>query len=122
MRNNIKILLVDDEEGIRKILREVLKVKGFIIEEAKNGEEALEKVSKNKPDLIILDYHMPGLNGWEVYKLLKERKTTRNIPVIILSGYTSLKEKLFSSVDIEYIEKPCEIKELLNKINKFLKL
>lgn len=86
MQQPKKILIVDDEELVIKALTEKLEAEGFAVESAKDGEEALLKVSQTHPDLILLDIIMPKLDGISVLKKLKIADATKNIPVIILTN------------------------------------
>ncbi|HVO31355.1 MAG TPA: response regulator, partial [bacterium] len=79
------ILVVDDDPDIQKLLGIILAREGFEVENASNGEEALRRVAARKPDLIILDLVMPALDGFAVVKRLREQKSTRRVPVLILS-------------------------------------
>ena len=81
-----RILIVDDEPDILKFLTKLLSSQGYLVVTATNGLEALEKVEEEKPDAIILDVLMPGLDGWETLKRLKENEATGNIPVIMLTS------------------------------------
>ena len=71
-----KLLVVDDNEGLRGLLAYMLKRREFKVEEAANGKEALKKIYKNKPDIIILDAMMPEMNGFELCRCLREDKET----------------------------------------------
>ena len=79
------ILVVDDDPDIQKLMGIILSREGFEVESASNGEEALKRVAARKPDLIILDLVMPAMDGFAVVKRLREQKSTRRIPVLILS-------------------------------------
>lgn len=84
-----KILLVDGDETFRKSLRTFISGLGHHVEEAASGPEAIEKVSSARPDLIFMDVRLPGMNGDEVTKQLKRNLSTRHIPVIINTGWTT---------------------------------
>jgi len=86
MEKSKKILIVDDEELVIKALTEKLVTEGFLIDSARDGEEALLKTKKIKPDLILLDIIMPKLDGISVLKRLRLWPETRDIPVIILTN------------------------------------
>lgn len=86
MEKTKKILIVDDEPLVIKALEEKLLPEGFIIDSARDGEEALSKTNQILPDLILLDIIMPKLDGISVLRKLKESDTTKNIPVIILTN------------------------------------
>jgi CheY-like chemotaxis protein len=81
-----KILVVDDEEVIRKFLRIQLAKLGYEVKEAADGEQALEKLGKDDFDLLICDIMMPKKDGWEVIKEVKSNPKTRGIPVIVLTA------------------------------------
>lgn len=84
-----KILLVDSDENFRKSLRTFINGLGHNVDEAASGPEAVAKVSSERPDLIIMDVRLPGINGDEVTKQLKRNLATRHIPVIINTGWTT---------------------------------
>ena len=81
-----EILIVDDEDMIRDVLRLNLVRAGYLVSEAESGEEALEKIQERRPDLIILDLMMPGINGFDVCEKIRENEEMADLPVIILSG------------------------------------
>jgi len=81
-----KVLLVDDDVTLHDMYAERLRAEGYNIISAFDGEEALEKVSKEKPDIILLDIMMPKINGIDVMKKLCEDQTTNNIPIILLTA------------------------------------
>jgi CheY-like chemotaxis protein len=84
-----KILLVDSDEAFRKSVRTFINGLGHEVDEAASGPEAIERVSSARPDLIIMDVRLPGMNGDEVTKQLKKNLATRHIPVIINTGWTT---------------------------------
>ncbi len=86
MENNKTILLVDDDLTLREMYEERMKVEGFKIIQATNGEEALGKARENKPDIILLDIMMPKVNGFDVLKELKSNPELKDIPVIVLTA------------------------------------
>ena len=83
---NKRILIVDDEEVIRKFLKINLNKLGYEVVEAIDGEKAIEKIGEGKPDLIICDVMMPNKNGWEVVKEVKTNPDTSEIPIILLTA------------------------------------
>lgn len=115
-RLNKRILLVDDEEAITKALKRILENIGYTnIGAVNNGQAALEEVTNVKPDLMILDMKMPGMSGYEVIGHLKENLETKDIPVLIVSGYRVEVEKLGDYVEkkaILTISKPFGITEI----------
>ena len=81
------ILVVDDELGIRQMTKNFLQLNGFDVITAENGKVALEKITKKMPDLILLDIEMPEMDGFSVLEQLRERESTRDIPVILLTAH-----------------------------------
>lgn len=84
------VLIVDDEPMARTLLRLMLVRAGFNVTEAEDGFDALEKVRKNKPDVILLDVMMPGMDGFTVCETLRSEKETAELPIIMLSAKTDL--------------------------------
>ncbi len=116
----MKILIVDDEELIRNVIREYCKLEGYITDEAINGKEALEKCENNDYDLIIMDIMMPVMDGYEAIKNIKEYK---DIPVIMLSARGDEIDKLngFNIGIDDYVTKPFSPKELMARIKAIVK-
>lgn len=119
--NEYKILVVDDEDRIRGIIKDYITPQGFHIDESFDGKKALEMVSTNTYDLIILDVMMPGIDGWVVLKEI--RKNTPDLPVIMLTAKGEEYDKLFG-FDLgadDYVVKPFSPKELLARIKAVIK-
>jgi DNA-binding response OmpR family regulator len=117
-----KILVVDDEIYIVHILDFSLGMEGYEVVTALDGEQALEKVKTEKPDLIVLDIMMPKLDGYEVCKNIKSSATTQHIPVILLSAKgRNVDQKLGFDVGADdYITKPFSPRKLVERINQLL--
>jgi len=118
-----RLLLVDDEKDLVKMIKINLEEEGFQVETAYDGEEALSKVRRSKPDLMILDIMMPGIDGWEVLSQVRANPETEALPVVILSAKTEEISKLFGyklGTD-DYVTKPFSVKELIARINAVLK-
>ncbi len=117
-----KVLVVDDEEHIVMILKDSLEFSGFQVVTAYDGLEALERVEKDQPELIVLDIGMPKLDGWEVCRRLKADPKTQDIPIIILTAYaqTSDKRKGVQLGADRFISKPCDLTYLVEEINALL--
>ncbi len=113
-----KILLVDDEDGIHLLYREEFEEEGYEVVSAYNGDQAIEKFQEEKPDLVILDINMPGMNGIEVLRRLKE--ISPELPVILSSAYTEYKQDFGSWASEEYIVKSSDLTELKNAVKKYL--
>jgi len=114
------ILVVDDEEYVRKLLQRILEESGYSIVTASNGYEALERFSQHKIDLVLLDIKMPGLDGFSV---LEQIRKTSNVPVIMLTAVketTTVRDTLSLGAD-DYVQKPFNQRELLLRIKAKLR-
>ena len=119
-----KILLIDDDKNMVKMLKIRLESEGFNVLSAYDGEEGIEKTLKEKPNLIILDIMLPKMDGYQVCHKLKEDKKTWDIPVLMLTAKDDLESRfigLFSGA-IEYMSKPYESKTLLRNIKQMLSM
>ena len=107
-----KILVIDDEQNIRRMLTRVLSSEGFIVKEAINGLEALKRLEEENYSLVLLDLKMPGLNGIETLKKIREYDL--NLPVIMMSAYGSIPEAVEAMKlgALDYLIKPFDIEEL----------
>ena len=113
-----RILIVDDEKEVVDMVSRILEEEGYVAISANTSEEALEKIKKSKPDLIILDLKLPTIGGLEVCRILKSNKDTRTVPVIMLTCYDSNVEKVMGlriGAD-DYIIKPFDPNELVARI------
>lgn len=115
-----RILVVDDEENIRFLFKEELEEEGYVVEVAKDGLEALEKLSSFKPDLVTLDIKMPGINGIETLKRIREKE--RQLPVIMCSAYGEYKQDLTTWASDAYVVKCADLTELKTTIRRLLGL
>ena len=115
-----RILIVDDEENIRFLYKEELEEEGFMVELAKSGLEALEKLPVFKPDLITLDIKMPGMNGIETLKRIREKE--RHLPIVMCSAYGEYKQDITTWASDAYVVKCADLTELKTTIRKLLGL
>jgi DNA-binding response OmpR family regulator len=118
-----RILVVDDEPHIVKIVASRLKANGYEVITAGDGMEGIEKAKKDKPDLILLDIAMPTMTGQEALKKLKEDKDTKSIPVIMLTGRSGAEDIVKCIAEggaKDYIVKPFMAGDFLKKINTVL--
>jgi CheY-like chemotaxis protein len=115
-----KILVVDDEESIRFLYKEELEEEGYIVECAQNGEEALERLSVFKPDLISLDIKMPVMDGIEALKRIREKE--RQLPIILCSAYGEYKQDLTTWASDAYVVKCADLTAFKFTIRKLLGL
>ncbi len=118
--NAANILVVDDEPQIRRVMRATLSSQGYVISEAKTGEEALDSFRKQRPDLVLLDVNMPGMGGLET---CREIRRISDAPVIMLTVRNAERDKV-SALDAgadDYVVKPFSIEELLARIRAALR-
>jgi DNA-binding response OmpR family regulator len=117
------ILIVDDEAGWRSLLRRALEPEGYQIETAADGDEALAIAWTTPPSLIILDHHMPGMDGTEVCGRLRRHKRSHDIPIIMLTvrqDTTSKIDALETGAD-DYVTTPCDVEELRARVRARLR-
>jgi len=118
-----KVLTVDDDVDIRKVVSKLVEKSGYEAIEAKNGVEGMGKVREDKPDLIILDMLMPKESGVRMYHELKTEESLKDIPVIVLSAIPKILDEFAGQSVPEpeaYIEKPEEPEELIALMKKIL--
>ncbi|MBU0756489.1 MAG: response regulator [Nanoarchaeota archaeon] len=123
MKKNI--FVVDDEYEIVELLKAVLEAENFNVITANNGAEALEKLKKTKPDLILLDMMMPGLTGRQVRDRIRKNPKTKNIKIIFVTviKMADLGKEILEDVNVsDYITKPFDIKDLVRRVKIALDL
>jgi CheY-like chemotaxis protein len=120
MRRWPYILVVDDDADFREGLRTALEMKGYQVEEAGNGKEALDRIVDRQPLLVLLDLQMPVMNGRELLQRLRGAPETREIPVVIISGFGFEWEAELMGAQ-GYIGKPFEARELEKTIAQLLR-
>ncbi len=114
-----KILVIDDDASIRNLLKQELEAKGYIVQEAENGHDAIAKVRESRPDLITLDIIMQGIGGYEVAAILKSDPATLDIPIIIVSVIEDKKQGIHLGVD-SYVTKPLDMAVLMREVEILL--
>ncbi|PIY83951.1 MAG: DNA-binding response regulator [Candidatus Omnitrophica bacterium CG_4_10_14_0_8_um_filter_43_18] len=116
------ILVVDDEKELAALVSLHMKMAGFEVLTAANGEKALELSREEKPDLIILDLMLPKIDGWEVCEQLRQDAVTKDIPVIMLTARTQIEDKLkgFEAGADDYVTKPFSPRELVARVKRVL--
>jgi two-component system phosphate regulon response regulator PhoB len=122
MKTNV-ILVVEDETAIKDMIRFALTPNGFEIMEASHVNEAQQKMASRMPDLILLDWMLPGMNGIDFAKQLKQKPTTRNIPIIMLTAKAEEENKIkgFEVGIDDYVTKPFSPRELVARIKTVLR-
>jgi len=118
----MRVMVVDDEPKIRQFLKEALEMREYEVLTAASGPDALEQLTHERVDLILLDVMMPVMNGYEVYHLLKETPQTAGVPVIIITAKGERKDRELGldSASYNYIAKPFQLEDLLAKVRDVL--
>ena len=122
VKKSPRILLVDDEPDILKMVRLRLETAGYQVSVAADGEEGLQKAMLEHPDLMILDLMLPKLNGYEVCKALKQDPKFRSIPIILFTAMAQEKDEKagFACGADAYMRKPFHSQELLAEVQRLL--
>ncbi len=118
-----RILIVEDEEDIRELVRYNLEREGFSVSEAESGEEGLKKITKKRPDLILLDLMLPGKDGMQVCRELKQNEEDRSIPIIMMTARGE-ESDIVAGLELgaeDYIVKPFSPKVLMARVKAVLR-
>ena len=117
-----KVLLVDDEDSLRKVMRDLLERDGYAVTEARDGVQALDQVDRVGPDIIVLDLNLPGLDGYGVLSHLRSRPATANIPVIVLTakGDEDNEVRVFELGADDFLTKPFRARALSARLEAVL--
>jgi len=116
------ILVVDDYQDAREMYAEYLQFSGFRVAEARNGNEAVEQAFALKPDLILMDLSLPGMDGWEATRRLKADETTKHIPIVALTGHAlaGASEGARRAGCDSFVTKPCLPDDLVVEVRRML--
>ncbi len=116
----MKILIIDDEAGIRESLSDILRDEGYNISTAASGNEGIEKIEAELPDIIILDLFLPGIPGMEILKNLAKKKVTEKAVIIVISGHGNIQTAVeaIKTGAFDFIEKPINFDQLLSVLEK----
>jgi two-component system cell cycle response regulator DivK len=117
-----RVLVVEDQEDNRQILRDLLVSVGYEMIEAQNGEEALIAAQTQSPDLILMDIQLPVLDGYEATRRIKAQADLRHIPIVVVTSYalSGDEEKARAAGCDAYVAKPYSTRKLLEAINRYL--
>ena len=117
-----RILVVEDNEKNMYLVSFILKKNGYEVIEARSGEEGIELAAKKKPDLVLMDVQLPGIDGLEATKRLRESEADSKVPIVALTSYSMVgdKEKALSAGCTGYIEKPIDPDTFMGEIEKYL--
>jgi two-component system, cell cycle response regulator DivK len=117
-----RILIVEDNENNMYLISFILKKKGFAILQARSGEEGIELASREKPDMIIMDIQLPGIDGLDATRRIRQSGAITGVPVIAVTSYamTGDREKAFDAGCTGYIEKPINPEAFIEELEKYL--
>jgi type II secretory ATPase GspE/PulE/Tfp pilus assembly ATPase PilB-like protein/CheY-like chemotaxis protein len=117
-----KILLVEDEEQLRRVMRDLLEREGYVVAEARDGVQALDQVDRHAPDLVMLDLNLPGLDGYTVLEQLRSRNATARIPIIVLTakGDEDNEVRVFELGADDFLTKPFRARALSARLQAVL--
>jgi two-component system cell cycle response regulator DivK len=116
------VLLVEDNEVNRYLVRFLLEQRGFAVDTANNGMEAIEQARVRKPDLILMDIQMPVMDGYEATRLLKADEALKSVPVVALTAYAMPheRERALDAGCAGHIEKPIDTKTFIDQLRGYL--
>ena len=114
-----KVMVVDDEPAVRELIAAVLQDVGYVVVSARNGQEALELLPAERPEVVVLDIMMPGLDGREVYRRLRAVPGFQDTRVVLISA--ALRPNLDDDKGAAFLPKPFDIDELLATIQRILR-
>jgi CheY-like chemotaxis protein len=114
-----RVLVVEDDAGVRQTLADVLQDVGYMVDGAVDGAEAIEQMERSRPDLVLLDLHMPGMDGWEFLAVKAARSGLAEVPVLVLSAAS---ERGIDNAQEHgapiYVRKPFALEDLLAKVER----
>ena len=118
----IKILVVEDNKENMYLINRILKNGGYEVIEARSGEEGIELAAKEKPDMILMDIQLPGIDGLEATKRIRESEVDEKVPIIAITSYAMAgdREKILAAGCVGYIEKPIDPDTFIKEIKKHL--
>ena len=119
-----RILVVDDTPHNLKLVADLLAAKGYTVEQASNGDEALRRIEEQAPDLVLLDVVMPGIDGYAVCRTLRARDETRLLPVVLVTALDPAEERLkgIEAGADDFLTKPIDTAELLARVRSLLRI
>ena len=121
-RKGALVLLVDDEDQLRRVMRDLLERQGYTVVEARDGAEALDEVDRHGPDIVILDLNLPGVDGYSVLSQLRSRASTRQLPIIVLTakGDEDNEVRVLELGADDFLTKPFRAKALAARLENVL--
>jgi CheY-like chemotaxis protein len=122
-RESTSVLLVDDEDQLRRVMKDLLEREGYTVTEARDGVEALDQVDRHAPNIIVLDLNLPGLDGYGVLSHLRSRPATAKIPVVVLTarGDEESEVRVFEAGADDFLSKPFRARALSARLEAVLR-
>ena len=120
-----RILVCDDDPGLSEIVSSFLGSEGYDVQLSADGRDAIQRIGTFEPDVLITDIQMPGMDGFEVAELMRQRKDTQTIPIIFVTAISKEKKYVFKGYQagaVDYLFKPLDPLILKSKVNFFLEL
>jgi len=117
-----RIVVVDDDRTVSRAVREILLPDGYVVDCPADPRTALMDAIRDAPDLVILDVNMPGMTGWEFCAILRRQSTTREVPVLFLTGRSEVKDRITAMQlgGSDYLAKPFGADDLRRKVHALL--
>jgi len=115
-----KVLLIDDDASITEVLSFFLQEEGYDVVSYPSGLNVEDKVKKTKPNLLLIDYLLPGKNGAEIVKNIRQNKVFKHLPIIMIAANKGYKQEAIKAGVDAFIEKPFDLDEILNILKRFL--
>src|SRR6202042_2160698 len=112
------VLIVDDEEHNRTLLRDPLEARGYVVEEAENGTQALQRIAVRAPDVILLDLMMPKMDGFEVCRLLRRDPRTAHVPILMITALSERGDRLLGiqAGANDFLKKPNDLQDVMLRV------
>ena len=116
------ILIADDNPDQRALYVDILTHAGYVVIEARDGSEAIQRARDDQPSLILMDVTMPGTSGWNAVRAVRAQVETRDIPVIVITGLTATRDRdaSFAAGSDAYLSKPVSPRRLLEEVRRFV--
>lgn len=116
----IKVLIVEDDRALKELLYQLLSRAGYFVETCGEGKEAARRIAASTPDLAIIDWDLPGLNGTELTRQIRSHRRTSSIPILMVTAFNKLsnRDNAFEAGVTDYLTKPFDMYELLDRVHK----
>ena len=114
-----RVLVTDDDRGIVMLIADLLEDEGYVVQKAYDGQDALNQAIDSPPDLILLDLHMPVMDGWACYRSLRQHPETVDVPIIVMSS-DGLQAAVDAGLEVEhFLRKPFRIADLVSCVRRY---